>query len=190
MHESSTKKRPGTFSSRRRAARATHHRSGYPGNHSGRMVTAPRRAAIFGGGMLAALFLGGAAPSWSLAPEPHASPSPSPAPITDRVTRFSGEALHQQPRASDPWSLLRDVPGLVLDRVGVGGSETAQQSLVVAAGDPGSGTTWRIDGADVTDPAALGFTAVYPDMRALSEVEVSTLPGDVPVRTAGAQVAL
>lgn len=141
--------------------------------------------------MLAALLCASAPPCWGLTPKGRAAPSPtpSPAPVTDRVTRFSGPSLHDEPR-TDVWSLLRDVPGLVLDRVAVGGSETAQQSLVIAAGDPGSGTTWRIDGADVTDPAALGFTAVYPDLGAAAEMSVSLLAGDVRVRTAGAQVAL
>src|SRR5204862_1265068 len=35
----------------------------------------------------------------------------------DRGTRFDDEALRALPRPADPWSLLRDVPGVVLDRV-------------------------------------------------------------------------
>ena len=45
--------------------------------------------------------------------------------------------LRTVPRPTDPWSVLRDVPGVVVDRVNVGGSDTAQQALLVSHGDPG-----------------------------------------------------
>jgi len=108
----------------------------------------------------------------------------------DGAARFEDEALRGLPRAADPWSVLRDVPGIVLDRVDVGGSETGQQSLVLSRGDPGTGVTWRLDGIDVTDPAALGATSLYPDMDSMDAVEVRTSSLDVRVRTPGAQVAL
>ena len=69
---------------------------------------------------------------------PPAAPSPPP---TERITRLGAEALRSRPRPSDPWSFLRDVPGIVLDRVDVGGSETAQQSLLVSRGDGGAGAS-------------------------------------------------
>jgi hypothetical protein len=94
------------------------------------------------------------------------------------------------PRPSDPWSVLRDVPGIVTDRVNVGGSDTAQQSLILSRGDPGRGAVWTLDGADITDPAAIGFTSLYPDMDALAEMQVRTGAVDVRVRTPGAQVGL
>ncbi len=102
----------------------------------------------------------------------------------------TGDALTEAPRPSDPWSRLRDVPGLVLDRVDVGGSETAQQSVIVAHGDGGTGTTWTIDGADITDPAAVGSTSLYPDLDGFEAVSVRTAPLDARVRTPGVQVAL
>jgi hypothetical protein len=94
------------------------------------------------------------------------------------------------PRPADPWSLLRDTPGVVIDRVSVGGSETGQQALVLSHGDPGTGVTWTLDGVEVTDPAALGSTSIYPDMDALSRVDVQTTALDVRVRTPGVHVAL
>ncbi|HEV7498947.1 MAG TPA: hypothetical protein VGQ33_03040, partial [Vicinamibacteria bacterium] len=100
------------------------------------------------------------------------------------------DELRGVPRPADPWSLARDVPGVVLDRVDVGGSDTGQQSLLVSGGDPGTGATWSIDGVDVTDPAAVGSTSIYPDMDSLSTVEVRTSALDVRVRTPGAQVSL
>jgi hypothetical protein len=105
-------------------------------------------------------------------------------------TAWSADDLRALPRPADPWSVLRDVPGVVVDRVDVAGSETGQQSLLVSHGDPGTGTTWTIDGFDVTDPAALGSTAVYPDMDALTELVAVTGTADTRVRTPGVQVQL
>ncbi|HKC13822.1 MAG TPA: Plug domain-containing protein, partial [Vicinamibacteria bacterium] len=108
----------------------------------------------------------------------------------DRATSVSAEDLRTVPRPSDPWSVLRDVPGILTDRLNVGGSDTAQQSLILSRGDPGPGAVWTLDGVDITDPAALGFTSFYPDMDALAEMQVRTGAVDVRVRTPGAQVGL
>ena len=108
----------------------------------------------------------------------------------ERVTSFSREGLRAVPRATDAWSVLRDVPGVVVDRVNVGGSETALQSLVVARGDGGGGTVWSLDGVDVTDPAALGSTSVFADMDAIEGMAVRTGALDARVRTPGVQVTL
>ncbi len=113
-------------------------------------------------------------------------------PPTDRdgTTVWAARDLASLPRSTDPWSVLRDVPGVVTDRVDVGGSETAQQSLLVSHGDAGQGATWTIDGFDVTDPAATGFTSVYPDMDGLEGVVARTGTADARVRTPGVQVSL
>jgi len=100
------------------------------------------------------------------------------------------EALAGRPRPSDPWSAARDTPGVVLDRVDVGGSETAQQSLLVARGDGGAGATWTLDGIDVTDPAAPGFAALFLDTSLMEEVAIRTHTTDGRVRTPGVQMAL
>jgi hypothetical protein len=102
----------------------------------------------------------------------------------------SGADQVREPRPADPWSLLRDVPGVHVDRVDVGGSETGQQSLLVSRGDPGGGATWSIDGFDVTDPAAVGSTTVFPDMGALEGIATTTGSPDVRVWTPGVQVSL
>jgi hypothetical protein len=107
-----------------------------------------------------------------------------------RATLVDDDGLRKLARPADPWSVVRDVPGVVLDRVDVGGSDSAQQSLVISRGDPGPGAVWRLDGVDVTDPAALGSTSIYPDLDSLSLVEVRTSALDVRVRTPGAQISL
>jgi hypothetical protein len=109
---------------------------------------------------------------------------------TERATRFEGEALRARPRPSDPWSAARDAPGVIVDRVDVGGSETAQQSLLVAGGDNGGGAGWSLDGIDITDPGAPGFAAVFVDTALAAALEVRTHARDARVRTPGAQVAI
>ena len=88
------------------------------------------------------------------------------------------------------YCVLREVPGVVLDRVNVGGSDTALQALLVSRGDPGTGATWTLDGVDVTDPAALGSTLVYPPFDALEAVAARSGGTDVRARTPGLQVDL
>jgi len=106
------------------------------------------------------------------------------------TTVWSGSEQRTLPRAGDPWSVLRDVPGVVVDRVNVGGSDTGQQSLLWSHGDAGSGATWTLDGFDVTDPAAPGSTSLYPDLDSLEEVVARTGTTDARVRTPGVQVGL
>lgn len=108
----------------------------------------------------------------------------------DGTATFREDDLRQIPRPADPWSVARDAPGVVVDRVNVAGSDTALQSILVAGGDPGTGASWTLDGVDVTDPAAIGSTLVFPDMDALAEVVVRTGATDVRVRTPGVQMDL
>jgi hypothetical protein len=133
--------------------------------------------------LLAALALAAGARGESIA----ALPSPSPEP-GDAATRFSRQERAGLPRPSDLWSLAREVPGVVLDRVDVGGSETGLQSLLVSGGDNGSGAVFTLDGVDVTDPAALGSVTVFPDLDLAGDVVVRTRAQDVRVRSGGVQV--
>jgi hypothetical protein len=85
------------------------------------------------------------------------------------------------------WSALRDVPSVVLDRVNVGGSENAFHPIVAWRGTDGSGTTWTVDGIDVSDPAAPGFTLLFLNTSLLPEV-TARLPFEASVRTPGLAV--
>jgi hypothetical protein len=106
------------------------------------------------------------------------------------ATTLSAADRRDLPQAPDPWSWLRSAPGVLLDRDDVGASGTGQQALLIGHGDPGTGAVWTLDGIDVTDPAALGFSSIFPDTGALEAVQVRTGSLDVRVRTPGAQVGL
>jgi hypothetical protein len=108
------------------------------------------------------------------------APPPAPGPEVDD--------LLAPPRSADPWPALRQVPGVIPDRVSVAGSDTAQQSVLVFPGDNGSGAVYLLDGLDVTDVAAPGALAVQLDLDALQRLEAVTHTLDARVRSAGVQV--
>lgn len=113
-----------------------------------------------------------------------------PAPLAEGETRLDAAHLAAAPDAAEPWSLLRRVPGILVDRADVGSSGLAQQSLVVSRGDAGAGATWSLDGFDVTDPVSLGFSTLFLDLSVADSVSVRTLGGDLRTRTPGAQVRI
>ena len=73
-------------------------------------------------------------------------------------------------RRAIPGSCCRPIPGVVVDRVNVGGAESGQQSNVLAKGAGVAENTWNLDGIPVTD---LGVHRLLADLLQLRHV-----PGD------------
>jgi len=96
--------------------------------------------------------------------------------------------LQQIPSARDPWSVMERVPGIVFDRINVGSSESGEQPNFVSYGAGDSQTSWRLDGADLTDAAGPGTSAVYYDIDSFDEMRITTGGGDPRIRTAGVQL--
>jgi hypothetical protein len=105
------------------------------------------------------------------------------------------EALQSLPTARDPWTVVQLAPSIMIDRENVGGNESGQQSGFISRGDTtagrvsgnqGANNIWSIDGIDITDPAALGGSALYYDFDMFEELNV-TVGGaaDVTVQTGG-----
>ena len=90
------------------------------------------------------------------------------------VTNFDQVMLNEIPTARDPWALMQHLPGVVINRPNVGGSQSATQAAIVARGDDGSNTSWNIDGVTITDPAAPGGSSTYFDFNAFEEVQFTT----------------
>src|SRR5687767_739197 len=61
-------------------------------------------------------------------------------------TSISVEELQNIPSSRDPWVVLQTVPGIIVDRVNVGGAESGQQSSYQAKGASGGENTWNMDG--------------------------------------------
>ena len=104
--------------------------------------------------------------------------------------------LQELPTSRDPWSLLQTVPSVFLDRVNVGGSESAQQANYNAKGAQHTDNQWTLDGVPVTDMGdslvrprnASGASAFYYDFDTLQEMAVTTGGADAQNATGGVQV--
>lgn len=100
-------------------------------------------------------------------------------------TNFDQAMLNEIPSARDPWVLLQQIPGVLVDRLNVGGSESGQQSLFSARGDDGTNTMWNIDGVTITDAAAIGGSPTYYDFNAFEEAQFTTSGADPRQQTGG-----
>jgi hypothetical protein len=103
-------------------------------------------------------------------------------------TNVSVEELQNIPSSRDPWVVLQTVPGIIVDRVNVGGAESGQQSSYQAKGASGGDNTWNIDGVPVTDMAATGSTPTYYDFDMFQEMQVTTGGADISSTTPGVQL--
>ena len=81
--------------------------------------------------------------------------------------------------------MLQTVPGVIVDRVNVGGAESGQQSTFQAKGASVGDNTWNIDGISVTDMSALGSSSTYYDFDMFQEMNATTGGTDPTVATPG-----
>ena len=58
---------------------------------------------------------------------------------TGTATNFTADELANIPTSRDPFSLMRSVPGVLVDRVNIGGNETGQQSNFAIEGHAAAG---------------------------------------------------
>jgi hypothetical protein len=104
---------------------------------------------------------------------------------TATTTNVTNEELQQIPSARDPWVVLQTVPGVIVDRVNVGGAESGQQSNYQAKGASSGENTWNIDGIAITDMSALGSSPTYYDFDMFEEMSVTTGGADLQNPTPG-----
>ena len=109
---------------------------------------------------------------------------------TGTATTISKDELVAIPTSRDPWALMRTVPGVMVDRVNVAGSESGQQSNIFAKGADAKDTTWSLDGVVITDMAAVGASPSYYTFDTFDEVSFSTGGNDVRVATGGLGIGL
>ena len=100
-------------------------------------------------------------------------------------TNVTLDELQNIPSARDPWVVMQTVPGIITDRVNVGGSESGQQSGYQAKGASGTDATWNMDGIPITDMAATGATPTYYDFDMFQEMAVTTGGSDMSMATGG-----
>jgi hypothetical protein len=104
------------------------------------------------------------------------------------TTSISLDELQSVPSSRDPWVMLQTVPGVVVDRVNVGGAESGQQSNVLAKGAGVAENTWNLDGIPITDLAATGSSPTYYNFDMFQEMSVTTGGASATNPTAGAQL--
>jgi hypothetical protein len=104
---------------------------------------------------------------------------------TGTATNFTSNELQKIPTSRDPFALMRGVPGVLIDRVNIGGNETGQQSNLVSKGTRPQDATWTLDGVEVTDMASTGASPTYFNYDNFEEIQVSTAGNDIKARTGG-----
>ena len=93
--------------------------------------------------------------------------------------------LEKIPTSRDPWAVLQSTPGVLTDRINVGGNESGQQSQYVGPGSDGDQAIWAVDGMVITDMAALGSSPAYYDFDSFEELQVTTGGSDSTISTGG-----
>lgn len=113
------------------------------------------------------------------------------APVVDATsanvsTTLSQELLQKTPGGRDIWSLVEyKVPGLITNRPDVGGGSGGLQASFSARGTPNSQNVQFLNGINVGDPSAIGFTGFYYDYDAFEQIQVSTGANDISVPSSG-----
>src|SRR3954447_20278387 len=111
-------------------------------------------------------------------------------PLLDPLRQAPGQVitltdLEKTPTARDPWAVIASTPGVLSDRINVGGNESGQQALFVGPGSLCDQATWNMDGMAITDMSALGSSPTYYDFDAFEEMQVSTGGTDASIATGG-----
>ena len=104
---------------------------------------------------------------------------------TGTTTNFRSDELQKIPTSRDPFALMRTVPGVLVDRVNIGGNETGQQSNFASKGTRPQDASWTLDGVEVTDMASTGASPTYFNYDNFEEIQVSTAGNDIKARTGG-----
>jgi hypothetical protein len=93
--------------------------------------------------------------------------------------------LEKTPTVRDPWAVLQSTPGVLTDRINVGGNESGQQATYTGPGSGGDQAVWSIDGMVITDMSAIGSSPTYYDFDAFEEMQVVTGGSDASLATGG-----
>jgi hypothetical protein len=100
-------------------------------------------------------------------------------------TTVTATELEKIPTARDPWVILQQTPGVLVDRINVGGNESGQQSQYISPGTNNNNSVWAVDGVVITDMGAIGSSPTYYNFDAFEEMQVTTGGTDVSLATGG-----
>jgi hypothetical protein len=101
-------------------------------------------------------------------------------------TNIGKALLDATPGGKDIWNMLEyKAPGIVVESPDVGGNQGGLQRSMAARGTPNAQNTQLLNGVNVNDPAAQGFSMNYYIPTVFENVEVSTGAQDISVGTGG-----
>ncbi len=103
----------------------------------------------------------------------------SESPLLDTRKQTSGAKFNQQelksiPTGRDPWVILQQTPGVLVDRQNVGGTRAASRTTTSARAPTRRRIPWNVDGVTITDMAATGSSPTYYDFDAFQEMQATT----------------
>lgn len=101
---------------------------------------------------------------------------------------ISKEFLETVPTGRNPWAVLSAVPGIMIDRADVGGTDGGKDSNFYVGGVDNNDTTWNMDGINITDPSSIGRTPAYLNTNTFEEIEVTLGGSDITAQTGGVQL--
>jgi hypothetical protein len=100
----------------------------------------------------------------------------------------TSDEIMSLPTSRNPWVMMALAPGLMIDREDVGGSDAGQQSAYYGHGSASGDQTWNVDGANITDYAALGAAPSYLNLASYEELQINYGNNDVRSQTGGVQL--
>jgi hypothetical protein len=105
---------------------------------------------------------------------------------TNVLSIYTDDLIDMTPTSSGLWAGIIDhVPGVVTNLVDIGGSESGQQSRFSSRGGSSSQNVYALNGANTTDPQAVGASSMYYSINSFEEVGISTGAHDVEVQVPG-----
>src|SRR5829696_2132819 len=101
-------------------------------------------------------------------------------------TNIDSALLETTPGGKDIWNILEyKAPGVVVETPDVGGNQGGLQRAMSARGTPNGQNTQLLNGVNVNDPAAQGFSMNYYIPSAFENIQVSTGAQDISIGTGG-----
>lgn len=100
---------------------------------------------------------------------------------------FDAVEMQEIPTSRDPWAILRQVPGVVLNQVNVGGNATGVQAFPASRGS--IDIQYQLDGVTITDPVDIG-TPTYFNFDSFQEIQIATGGSDLALRGSGVTLNL
>src|SRR5687767_10899455 len=102
------------------------------------------------------------------------------------ATNLDAMLLDTTPGGKDIWSILEyKIPGLVFTTPDVGGNQAGLQRGFTSRGTPNSQNVQTVNGVNVGDPAAIGFSMNYYEPATFENVQVTTGAQDISMGTSG-----